>query len=187
MTDEREDRLHAAACDGAQDDTVAADGDVGEATSMDDLIATLERERDEAVAGRQRALADFANYQRRATENEQRAKLEGMSRVLRSLIPVMDHFDLALEQEPASMTVDQVFAGVAMVRRELDKVFEECGGSRIEVEPGDAFNPGSHEAMLRQPHDDVEPGHVTQQLKVGYALGDLVLRPAQVAVAPDDD
>ncbi|MCA9296016.1 MAG: nucleotide exchange factor GrpE [Phycisphaerales bacterium] len=145
----------------------------------------LLREREEAVAARQRALADFANFQRRATDNEIRARKEGISRVVRMLIPIFDQFDLALAQDTEKMTVEQIMLGVEMVRMELEKAVEECGVKRIIVEPGDAFDPGEHSAMMQVDSDAVAPGHVVHVLQKGYKLGDMVLRPAQVAVATD--
>jgi molecular chaperone GrpE len=145
----------------------------------------LLREREEAVAARQRALADFANFQRRATDNEIRARKEGVTRVVRMLIPVFDQFDLALAQDTGTMTVEQVLLGVEMVRKELDKVIEECGVKRIHVESGDAFDPGDHSAMMQVESDAVPAGHVVHVLQQGYKFGEMVLRPAQVVVATD--
>ncbi len=49
------------------------------------LIEAVERERDEALAARQRALADYANFQRRSLENEKRARQDGRAEVIHSL------------------------------------------------------------------------------------------------------
>ena len=40
-----------------------------------------------------------------------------------------------------------------------------------------------HEAMMRQASEDVKPNHIVSVLQVGYKMGDLVLRPAKVAIA----
>ena len=47
-----------------------------------ELVERLEKERDEALAARQRALADFRNYQRRAVQSEQRAVQGGAADVV---------------------------------------------------------------------------------------------------------
>ncbi len=152
-----------------------------------ELVQRLERERDEALAARQRALADFRNYQRRAVQSEQRAVQGGAADVVRSLLAVIDHFDLALGQDTEQITVDQLLGGVRIVRDELVKALESHGVQRIEPARGDEFDPNRHEAMMKQPADDVEPNHIVRVLQLGYQMADLVLRPAKVAVAGPQD
>ena len=41
-----------------------------------------------------------------------------------------------------------------------------------------------HEAMLRQDAEGIESNHVVLVMQPGYALGEQVLRPAKVAIAP---
>lgn len=149
------------------------------------LVEQLQRERDDAVEGRKRALADYANFQRRSRENESRARLEGVHGVLRSLIPVIDHFELALQQDPAKTSVEQLLGGVRMVQVEMLKALEAHGVRRIEPAVGEAFDPMQHEAMLRRQAEGVAPNHVVAVLQPGVAVGDMVLRPAKVAVAPE--
>jgi molecular chaperone GrpE len=149
-----------------------------------EIVKQLQAELDEAVEARKRALADFRNYQRRALESEQRALDAGTARVIRALMPVMDNFDLTLAQNPERMNVQQLINAVHMVRSELNKAMQTQGVQRIEPTRGEPFDPHRHEAVMRQPADDVEPNSVVAVMQPGYALGDLVLRPAKVSVAP---
>jgi molecular chaperone GrpE len=152
----------------------------------DDLaarIAQLGAERDEAIIARQRALADFANFQRRANESEIRAFQNGAARIIRSLLSPLDNFDLALGSGDKGGTAKQLLDGVRIVRGEIAKALSEHGVTTITPQRGEEFDPLRHEAMLRQPAADLEPGTVVQVLQPGYVMGDLVLRPAKVAVA----
>jgi molecular chaperone GrpE len=152
------------------------------------LIDSLTRERDDALGARQRALADFANFQRRARENEVRARQQGVTSVVRSLLPVMDHFDLALAQDPSKVSVEQLLGGVKIVRAEFVKLIESLGVTRIDPVPGDPLDPMRHEAMMRQPAPPgVEPGRVAAVFQPGYAMGDLIIRPAKVTIAAEPD
>jgi molecular chaperone GrpE len=152
------------------------------------MIEQLKAELAEAVEARKRALADFANYQRRAAENEGRALRSGAAGVVRSLLGALDHFDLALEQDTAQITVEQLIGGVKIVHDELVKALARHGVERIDPVVGDEFDPNRHEAMLHQPADDIEPNHIVSVLQPGYTIGDLVLRPAKVVVAaPPED
>ena len=152
-----------------------------------DVIEQLKAELAEAVEARKRALADFANYQRRAAENEGRALRSGAADVVRSLLGVLDHLDLALGQDAAQITVEQLVGGVKMVHDDLVKALASHGVKRIQPAEGDEFDPNRHEAMLHQPSDAVEPNHIVSVLQPGYAIGDFVLRPAKVAVAAPAD
>jgi molecular chaperone GrpE len=154
------------------------------------VIEQVQAELAAAVEARKRALADFANYQRRAAENEGRALRSGAADVIRSLLGALDHFDLALEQDTAQVTVEQFVGGMKIVHDELVKALARQGVKRIEPAAGDEFDPNHHQAVLRQPADDtIAPNHIVSVLQPGYLMGDLVLRPAKVAVAasPDDE
>ena len=152
-----------------------------------ELFERIQAERDEAIEARTRALADFKNFQRRASENETRAKGLGITEVVRSLIPVVDQFSLALGQDTQEATAESLVKGIQIVKDELLKALEKAGVEPITPNVGDAFDPNQHEAMLQQPADDVEPGHVSLLIQSGWSLGAQVIRPAKVALAPEGD
>lgn len=135
----------------------------------------------------QRSLADFQNYQRRALANEKEAREQAIRGVALSILPVLDHTDLALGQDPAKATAEQMFSGVEAIRAELLKALSGFGIARIEPAPNEPFDPNRHAAVTRQSAHGVQPGHVVATMQAGYALGDRVVRPAMVAVAPTDD
>ena len=151
------------------------------------VIESLRTELAETEEARKRALADFANYQRRAADNEARAALDGAASVVKSLMGVLDHFDLALDQDTDRISVDQLLGGVRIVRDDLLKVLESHGVQRIHPQPGDEFDPNRHEAVMRLSAEGIELNHIATVLQPGYVMGDLVLRPAKVAVAAPDD
>lgn len=149
------------------------------------LIERLSNERDDALEARKRALADFANFQRRASESELRARDGGILYVARLLLPVLDQMDLALAQNTATLTVEQLLQAISMVRAEMNKALEKSGMERIAPKPGEEFDPHYHEAVMRQPLDGVGPNHVANCFQAGYRLGEMTLRPAKVSVTPE--
>jgi molecular chaperone GrpE len=148
------------------------------------LIERLTQERDEAVIGYKRALADFANFQRRANDNELRARDGGVIFVARTLMPVLDSMDLSLAQNSATLTVEQMLQAIAMLRTEMNRAMEKSGIVRIDPKRGDEFDPHLHEAVMQQAVEGVESGRITATFQVGYMLGDSRLRAAKVSVAP---
>ncbi|RMH10377.1 MAG: nucleotide exchange factor GrpE [Planctomycetota bacterium] len=164
----------------------ARSGEIEAPAGAEDIIETLRAtlaEHDELFNRFQRLAADYQNFQRRAAANEREARTSATIGVVQSVLPVMDHFDLALSQDTSTATAEQIAGGVRMIRDELMRVLQGFGVTMINPSPGESFDPSEHEAMLQQPSDDVEPGHVLQVLGVGYRLGDRVIRPAKVIVA----
>lgn len=147
-------------------------------------VAEAMEARDDATAKAQRIMADFQNYQRRAMSNEKEAKEQGRREVVSELVRVLDHVDLALSQDSSRMDVAQLLAGVKAIRDEMMKVLAGFGIAPITPAAGEEFEPGRHEAVMQQAVEGVPPGHVASMFRAGYALGDRVIRPAQVAVTP---
>jgi molecular chaperone GrpE len=73
------------------------------------------------------------------------------------------------------------------VRDELAKALEQQGVTQIRPAKGDEFNPLQHEAMMHQAAEGVAPGHIVNVLQPGYAMGEMVIRPAKVIVAASED
>lgn len=146
-----------------------------------DALEQLRRERDENREKYLRALADFQNYQRRSAENENRARQGGIAGIVRAVVPILDQFDLALA---APGDGDSLRTGMKMVRQGLIKALATSGIELIEPAVGTPFDPNLHEAVMRQPAPGVAPDAVSSLLQAGYRLGEMVLRPAKVAIAP---
>ncbi len=131
-----------------------------------------------------RVLADFQNFQRRAHDNEAKARVYGAAAVARSLVPALEHFDMAAGHDLASMPAEKLVAAVSMLQEELLKGLSEHGVERVSPAVGEEFNPHFHEAVMQQAVPGVAAGHVSMCLQAGYRLRDQPIRSAKVAVAP---
>ena len=150
---------------------------------LEALIDTI-KQRDVMQEKLLRAVADHQNFQRRATGNEREARTSATQGVVQSLIPLLDTFEMALLQDPGKVTAEQVLEGVNMIRGEFLRLLSGYGVSSIDPKVGDEFNPAEHAAMMQQPVEGVEPGHISMNMGMGFKLGDRVVRPAKVAVVP---
>lgn len=150
------------------------------------LLDTI-RLRDEMQDKLMRAVADHQNYQRRAAGNEREARTSATQGVVQSLIPLLDTFEMALLQNTEKVSARQVLDGVKLVRDEFLRMLGNYGVTPINPRVGDEFNPLEHAAMLQQPAEGIEPGHISINMGVGYKLGERVVRPAKVAVVPSDE
>ncbi|HEX7010521.1 MAG TPA: nucleotide exchange factor GrpE [Phycisphaeraceae bacterium] len=150
---------------------------------VEEALAAVERERDELQERLLRIAADYQNYVRRADQNALVAREQQLIEVARSLATVLDHFDHALEVDPEKTSAKSLLDGMIIVRDELLKTLAKFDIQRLEVEPGESFDPNRHEALMRQPSQEVAPNHVIAQLRPGYLFKDKVVRPVQVSVA----
>lgn len=153
-------------------------------SEMEQVIERLRSERDEARAAHKHALAEFSNYQKRAHSNEQSAKEQGLRNMLYSVMPVIDHFDMALLHDPEKVSAKQVMDGVTMIKEELLRVLASHGVTIVSPRPDEDFDPKRHEAIMHKAQEGVRAGHVVLTLRPGFELGGRLVRPAQVAVAP---
>ncbi|MBK9187539.1 MAG: nucleotide exchange factor GrpE [Phycisphaerales bacterium] len=159
-----------------------------EGAELAQRLAELEAELEDAKNRALRTMADFQNFQRRSTQNEIVARAQGVQAVASSVAGVIDHFDIALNQDLSKGGVEQLIAGMRAIREELLKALGQHRVAPIMPRPGDVFQPGQHEAVMQQAAEGIEPGQVVATLQAGYqisdTLGTRVIRPAKVSVAP---
>ena len=144
-------------------------------------LTQIESERDEYLETLRRVQAEFENYRKRVIKEQTALVDRATSGLVEQLLPVLDSFELALQNLDAagSDDIESVRKGVELVYAELLGVLEKAGLSRIEAE-GKPFDPNVHEAVMQEDGDG-EPV-VTDVLRTGYTLMGRVLRPAMVKV-----
>lgn len=145
---------------------------------------------DELKAQLQRLGADFQNYQKRSHRQIDQTREFAQEHLLRSLLPALDNFEHALQKGGEVQDVAAIMQGMQIVFDHIRKVCEEAGMQRIQVQPGTAFDPSRHEAMMHEPSDDYPEQTIVRELAAGYQMNGRTLRPAKVSVAkapPDED
>ena len=127
-----------------------------------------------------RLMADFDNMRKRQARELEERTARANERLLNAMIPVYDHFEMAL----AAAQEDSPFVqGVQMIAGEFRKVLEQSGAEVIDAAVGTTFNPMEHEALSMMPHADIAQGCVVNQFRKGWKLGGKIVRPAQVIVS----
>jgi molecular chaperone GrpE len=142
---------------------------------VENLRRALEEERQRAL----RLLADFDNFRRRVTREQEAARHGGRREALLPVLPVLDSLERALA---AGSTDPEFYEGVAATHRLFVAALRKAGAEPIES-VGRPFEPEAHEAVATVPSEDVGPGIIVREVRRGWRLGDEVLRPAQVIVA----
>ena len=143
------------------------------------LKAELERAKD-AYA---RAVADFDNYRRRTNEEKPKTANYAKGELAKDIFPVLDNFRLGIEaaekQHPEAKSITE---GFAMIAAQLKNAL--ASHNVVEINPvGRPFDPNEHESLTSQPSADVPEDHVIFVHRVGYKIGDRLLRPASVVIS----
>lgn len=171
------------AIDFEANDTVDSEAQAQVADEELDPIAKLEAERDDLKDQLLKSMADYQNLARRTSQTIDNVRDESVSKFAGKLITVLDTFDRALALDPDATDAKTVLDGVQSIADDLVKTLSDVGIARVDVEPGDAFDPTFHQALMRQPHDEIESGNIVMQLQPGYTINGKSIRPVQVAVA----
>jgi molecular chaperone GrpE len=121
-----------------------------------------------------RALADYQNLEKRiAAERQEWIKIANKDLLLK-LLPGLDSLLLAEKH-----TQDE---GVKISIKHFLETFEQVGVKRIET-IGLSFNPEFMEAVATIKG---EVGKVVEEVRTGYTLFDIILRPSQVVVGSNE-
>jgi len=129
-----------------------------------------------------RTQADFMNYKRRTSQEQNEERVIAQIAVLEQIFPVLDDLGRALQATPAELADQPWVQGIELVARRLISVLEQLGVRQV-GKPGEKFDPRWHEAVTMQSQSDMPEGTIVQVTRPGYAVGERVIRPAQVIVA----
>jgi molecular chaperone GrpE len=129
-----------------------------------------------------RTQADFINYRRRMSQEQAETRTTAQIALLAQLLPVLDDFERALQATPPDLAEQSWVQGLGLVERRLTALLEQLGVHKIGTR-GEPFDPRQHEALTVEERADVPEGTILQVARQGYALGERVIRPAQVIVA----
>jgi molecular chaperone GrpE len=157
--------------------------EVAEPSQPQDELSKCLRERDELFERVARLTADFQNSRRRLEADAEQRLQFANSALIKALIPVIDNFERALAVDPARADAASILKGLQVVHDQWLAVLKKEHVETIAPEPGEAFDPARHEAIMHEPSDRFEENTVTRLLVKGYALHGRTLRPASVAVS----
>lgn len=129
----------------------------------------------------QRVVADFDNYRKRVQREQSEGSGRASAKLVTSLLPVLDSFDVAFIHEAETSGEEKLLSGMRSTYQLLMDTLSKEG-----LEPvaalGERFDPELHEAVQAPDNPDGGDLLVTQELRRGYLLGGRILRPALVAV-----
>ncbi|MBI3588942.1 MAG: nucleotide exchange factor GrpE [Candidatus Liptonbacteria bacterium] len=142
-------------------------------------LTKVQEERDTYLSGWQRAKADFINYKKEEFARLGEIAKYGNEDLIRELIGVIDNFDLGLAALEKSGPIEK---GIYIIRAQIEDILKKRGLEKINVKPGDPFDPNLAEAVT-EVESDKPPGVIVEIIEPGYRLHGKILRPTRIKIS----
>jgi len=129
-----------------------------------------------------RSVAEFDNYRKRTLKEKTELLLNGSTKAVQAMLPVVDDMERALANAEKTDDVKVLKEGMELIFQKLNKALEGLGVKKIETKDAD-FDTDYHEAVAMVPGmGDDKKGKVLDCVQTGCTLNDKVIRHAKVAV-----
>ena len=135
-----------------------------------------------ALSQYNRLQADFDNFRRRTKDKEAKMEDDVKAKVLKSFLPVVDNFEIALVHVQKSDVSDTYVKGMELLLKQFITFLKDADVVEMEAQ-GKPFDPHFHEAVMQITSDEWDDDTVSMVMKKGYMYKDQVLRPASVQVS----
>ena len=130
-----------------------------------------------------RIAADFDNFRKRQSRDQDDLKVQLISKSLSAILPIVDNFERARQQlKPESEEAQTLHRSYQGLYKQLVEVLKQQGVAPMRV-LGQQFDPNLHEAVLREPSEKENEDIIIEELQRGYHLEGKVLRHALVKVS----
>ena len=152
-------------------------------SNNDARLEQLEKEHETLKSQYVRIAADFDNFRKRQSRDQDDLKVQLVSKALTAILPIVDNFERARQQlKPESEEAQALHRSYQGLYKQLVEVLKQQGVAPMRV-VGQQFDPSLHEAVLREPSDEHNEDFIVEELQRGYHLDGKVLRHAMVKVS----
>ena len=162
--------------------TEAAKTEKPSSVDLEAKVVALERQSKELHGKYLLAKADLDNARKRFLKDKEDVRIQTTQFVCLPIIALFDSFKMGLESAQKCNVSPEVLKGFQMILQQFQESLKVLGIE--EINPKDeTFNPHLHEAVSSCFHETVAEDHIIQVIRVGYKLGDRLLRAASVVVS----
>ena len=152
-------------------------------SNNDARLEQLEKEHETLKNQYVRISADFDNFRKRQSRDQDDLKIQIVSKSLAAVLPIVDNFERARQQlKPESEEAQALHRSYQGLYKQLVEVLKQQGVAPMRV-VGQQFDPNLHEAVLREPSEELKEDLIIEELQRGYHLEGKVLRHALVKVS----
>ena len=173
----------AASPDPASEGVPSAQNNEARLEQLEREHSTLRQEHETLSSQYVRIAADFDNFRKRQSRDQDDLKLQITCSTLTEILPVVDNFERARQQlDPQGEEAQSLHRSYQGLYKQLVDVLKQLGVAPMRV-VGQEFDPSLHEAVLREPSEEHPEDVVVEELQRGYHLSGKVLRHALVKVS----
>ena len=152
-------------------------------SNNDARLEQLEKEHETLKSQYVRIAADFENFRKRQSRDQDDLKIQLVSKALTAILPIVDNFERARQQlKPESEEAQALHRSYQGLYKQLVEVLKQQGVAPMRV-VGQQFDPNLHEAVMREPSEELSEDFIIEELQRGYHLDGKVLRHALVKVS----
>lgn len=127
-----------------------------------------------------RLQAEFENSRKRAAREQKEFRDFALAEALKSLLPILDSFDRALQTPVRSL--EEFRTGIGLIHKQFEDALDKLGLRQVPAK-GESFDPRVHQALEVVDTTSAADNRVLEELQRGYTLRERLLRPAMVRVA----
>ena len=150
---------------------------------LEQELTTLKQEHETLNGQYVRIAADFDNFRKRQSRDQDDMRQQLVCSTLTEILPVVDNFERARQQlNPEGEEAQALHRSYQGLYKQLVDVLKQQGVARMEV-VGQEFDPNLHEAVLREESSEFAEDVVCEELQRGYHRDGRVLRHAMVKVS----
>ena len=150
---------------------------------LEQELNTLKQEHEVLNSQYVRIAADFDNFRKRQSRDQDDMRQQLVCSTLTEILPVVDNFERARQQlNPEGEEAQALHRSYQGLYKQLVEVLKQQGVARMEV-VGQEFDPNLHEAVLREESSEFAEDVVCEELQRGYHRDGRVLRHAMVKVS----
>ena len=146
-------------------------------------LQQLEKEHETLRSQYMRIAADFDNFRKRQSRDQDDLKIQLTCNTLSEILPIVDNFERARQQlDPEGEEAQALHRSYQGLYKQLVEVLKQLGVAPMRV-VGQSFDPTLHEAVMREPSELQVEDVILEELQRGYHLNGRVLRHALVKVS----
>lgn len=169
------------------DEALIEEGEEPTLESLQEDIEAMRETNNELSDQYTRAKAETENTRRISSQEIAKARKFALEGFAKELLQVKDSLDQAarvdLSGDANEQLIEQMSEGMALTLKQLEDVFERFNIEIINPEAGDTLDPELHQAMTKQPSEEVDANNIISTIQTGYTLNERLLRPAMVIVS----
>ncbi len=159
-----------------------------EKLNIEELRKNLEeyqKQKDEYLAGWQRARADLLNYKKEEMERIGELLKYASEEFVLKILPILDNFYIAEKKIPENLKKNDNVKGLLQIKIQFQDFLRSLGVEEIKS-IGEKFDPNFHEVVEEVNKEGVEPGTIIEEIQKGYKINGRLLRPAKVKVVKNN-